>query len=75
MACGHTTIASRDALRMHFKAKGWDFYDEEWLREQMEKVVQGGYENRVSAVVAKLLSTKSMSDRGFRNQIARRRQQ
>jgi hypothetical protein len=70
LACGHTTIGSRDALRKHFKAKGWDLYDEDWLREEMEKVIQGGYENRVSAVVAKLLSTKSMNDMGLRDQIA-----
>lgn len=54
LACGHTTKSSRDELRKHFVAKGWDLYDEEWLLEQIQKVAHGGYDNRVSSVVAKL---------------------
>lgn len=56
MACGR--IASdkdRRALREHFAAKDWLLWDEEWLRTKLKKMSDAGYENQVSAVVAKLL--------------------
>ncbi len=56
LACGR--IASdkdRQGLRDHFAAKGWLLWDELWLREKLKKMSDQGYENQVSAVVAKLL--------------------
>jgi len=55
LVCGHTKKSARDELKKHFKAKGWDLYDEEWLRSKVQGMAKGGYENEVSAVVAKLL--------------------
>ena len=55
LVCGHTKKSARDELKKHFKAKGWDLYDEEWLRGKIKEMADGGYENQVSAVVAKLL--------------------
>ena len=54
LACGHTKASNRAELRKHFDAKGWDLYDEDWLRVELKKVAKSGYDNRVSAVVAKL---------------------
>lgn len=45
----------RTAIRAHFGAQGWDLWDEPWLRERLQRMAQQGYENQVSAVVAKLL--------------------
>lgn len=47
--------ADRAAIRTHFAAQGWEFWDEHWLRERLERMAKRGYENQVSAVVAKLL--------------------
>jgi len=55
LVCGHTKKSARDELKKHFDAKGWDLYDEEWLRSKLRKMAEGGYENQVSAVVAKIL--------------------
>lgn len=55
LVCGHTKKSARDELKKHFDAKGWDLYDEEWLRSKIREMAAGGYENQVSAVVAKLL--------------------
>ena len=42
-------------VRDHFAAKGWLLWDELRLREKLKKMSDQGYENQVSAVVAKLL--------------------
>ena len=41
--------------RQHFAEKGWELWDEAWLEEQLKLMSERGYENQVSAVVAKLL--------------------
>jgi hypothetical protein len=56
LACGR--IASdrdRTALHTLFAENGWELWDEPWLREHLQSMAKGGYENQVSAVVAKLL--------------------
>ena len=54
LACGHIKKGHRDNLVTQFNSKDWDLYDEEWLRKGLREVAKGGYDNRVSAVVAKL---------------------
>ncbi|HEY2415704.1 MAG TPA: hypothetical protein VGI40_25925 [Pirellulaceae bacterium] len=49
------TAKDRDALRTHFSERGWILWDEEWIAERLATVAKGGYENDVTAVVAKLL--------------------
>ncbi len=59
LACGR--IASerdRGWLRGHFKEKGWELWDEEWLAAKLQDLANGGYENNVSSVVTKLLLRK-----------------
>jgi hypothetical protein len=56
LACGRiASDTDRAALRRHFAAKGWELLDEDWLRQRLQLMSEGGYENQVSAVVAKLL--------------------
>jgi hypothetical protein len=56
LACGRiATSADRDGLHKHFAEKGWDLWDEPWLRQRLQAMSDHGYENQVSAVVAKLL--------------------
>jgi hypothetical protein len=45
----------RAAIQAHFEEQGWELWDEPWLREHLDRLAQQGYENQVSAVVAKLL--------------------
>jgi len=56
LACGKVrNEVDRAAIRAHFEAQGWEFWDEAWLRERLQRMAKQGYENQVSAVVSKLL--------------------
>jgi hypothetical protein len=56
LACGKVrNDGDRKAIRSHFDTQGWDFWDEPWLCERLQHMAKQGYENQVSAVVAKLL--------------------
>ncbi|WP_316184791.1 hypothetical protein [Bradyrhizobium sp. SZCCHNRI1003] len=56
LACGRiATEADRAGLHKHFDEKGWELWDEPWLRGRLKRMSDQGYENQVSAVVAKLL--------------------
>jgi hypothetical protein len=56
LVCGRiATDADRKGLHNHFTEKGWQLWDEKWLKEKLRLMSQRGYENQVSAVVAKLL--------------------
>jgi hypothetical protein len=60
LAAGKLRDRDRGWLREHFKNKGWELWDETWLREQLEHMSTQGYENQVSAVVAKLLLRRNL---------------
>lgn len=47
--------SDREAIRAHFAKNDWDLWDEDWLRERLKRMARQGYENQVSAVVAKLI--------------------
>jgi hypothetical protein len=56
LACGRiATTADREGLHKHFTEKDWELWDEKWLKEKLQLMSERGYENQVSAVVAKLL--------------------
>jgi hypothetical protein len=55
LASAHIVDGHRNELRQHFAEKGWELWDEAWLEEQLKLMSERGYENQVSAVVAKLL--------------------
>jgi hypothetical protein len=57
LACGKIARESeREAIKLHFVINNWELLDEHWLREKLEKLAKGNYENQVSAIVAKLLT-------------------
>jgi hypothetical protein len=45
----------RQLLRDHFDRNGWLLWDAAWLRQKLQMMSAGGYENSPVAVVAKLL--------------------
>ena len=56
LACGRiASTADREGLRKHFADRGWELWDENWLKEKLRMMSERGYENQVSAVVSKLL--------------------
>lgn len=56
LACRRiATDTDRSGLHKHFDEKGWELWDEPWLRERLKCMSTQSYENQVSAVVAKLL--------------------
>jgi len=56
LACGRiASDTDRKGLHKHFAQKGWELWDEKWLEERLRTMSGRGYENQVSAVVAKLL--------------------
>ena|SRR5215208_2318401 len=56
LACARiATDIDREGLRLHFAEQGWELWDEAWLRDRLKYMSNGGYENQVSSVVAKLL--------------------
>ncbi|MBI3881716.1 MAG: hypothetical protein HY301_16830 [Verrucomicrobia bacterium] len=42
-------------LKSLFAQKGWQLLDAEWLRTTLNRVAEGGYQDHVAAIVAKLL--------------------
>jgi hypothetical protein len=61
LACGKIDERSRAAIGRTFNEKGWDLWDENWLRERLRRMAARGYENQVSAVVSKLLLRGALS--------------
>jgi hypothetical protein len=56
LGCGRiATDGDRSGLHQHFAEKDWELWDEPWLRDRLKIMSERGYENQVSAVVAKLL--------------------
>jgi hypothetical protein len=55
LAAGKVRKPDREWLHSHFRDRGWELWDEPWLRQQLLAMSRQGYENQVSAVVAKLL--------------------
>ncbi len=48
--------ADREELSEHFGSKGWNFYSDEWIRDELVNLSNGGYENEVSIVTTKILT-------------------
>lgn len=56
LACGNIrNDTDRAAIKAHFNAQDWDLWDEDWLRSRLKVMAKRGYENQISAVVAKVL--------------------
>ncbi len=42
-------------IKKHFDKNGWELWDADWLRNELEILSQSGYDNTVVAIVSKLL--------------------
>ena len=53
----HAHVTSRNAalLRDIFEAEDWLLFGPDWIRERLERMSRGSYENNTAGVVAKLL--------------------
>ncbi len=54
--------SDRKAIRSHFANNDWELWDEPWLHERLQRMAKQGYENQVSAVVAKLLLRRNIEE-------------
>ena len=48
-------VSDRELLRKLFTRKKWQLFDDEWIREKLASVADGGYEDSVASVAAKIL--------------------
>ncbi len=56
LAAGHVALVTdRELLQQHMTKHRWRLFDEQWIREQIQKTAQASYENDVAHVVAKLI--------------------
>jgi hypothetical protein len=55
LACGKIRKGAREALVRHFKENEWELLDEKWFSKHLRAMAKSGYENQVSAIVAKLI--------------------
>jgi len=61
LACGRVaTRSDRERLHAYFRCRGWELWDEPWLRQRLQAIAKLGYEDQVSAVVAKLLLRRNV---------------
>jgi hypothetical protein len=44
-----------EPIKDHFKKNGWELWDAEWLKNELEILSNSGYDNTVVAIVSKLL--------------------
>ena len=49
----------RETLQQHFIRNGWRLFDDVWLRKRLLQISDSGYEDEVTAIVAKLLLRES----------------
>ncbi len=54
----------RARLCAHFRRKGWTLWDETWIAERLRRLADGGYQDDVASVVAKLLRSAEKKGTG-----------
>ena len=50
------TKEDREEISKYFKSKSWGFYSDEWIKHELVKLSNTGYENEVAIVTTKLLT-------------------
>lgn len=48
--------ADREELSEYFNTKGWNFYSDEWIKNELINLSNSGYENEVAIVTTKILT-------------------
>jgi len=46
----------REALEAYFKKKNWYFYSDEWIKKELIRLANTGYENEIAIVTTKILN-------------------
>ena len=54
LAAGHIRKGSKGDIQQHCRKNGWQLFDEDWFREQFDKLADADYENDIAIVAAKL---------------------
>jgi hypothetical protein len=55
LVAGKIVKSDMEWLQSHFDANGWLLYSPSWISERLHLLAQGGYDNAVAAVTAKML--------------------
>lgn len=50
----------REKIRSLFRKNRWQLFDDEWIRERLERCAGDGYQNNVAVVAAKILGRAKM---------------
>lgn len=50
------TKEDREEISEYFKSKCWRFYSDEWIKNELVKLSNSGYENEIAIVTTKLLT-------------------
>ncbi|MCH8806125.1 MAG: hypothetical protein IH986_08555 [Planctomycetes bacterium] len=50
------TDKDREEISDYFKSKGWGFYSDEWIKNELVKLSDSGYQDEVAIVATKLLT-------------------
>jgi hypothetical protein len=56
LVAGKVRKQGREDLHSYFESQNWTFYDELWLKQQLNDLAQIGYENNIAVMVAKLFA-------------------
>lgn len=49
------SVIDRGNIRSFFKKNRWKLFDDEWIRDRLERCVGDGYQNNVAVVAAKII--------------------
>ena len=49
----------REEISKYFNKKGWRFFSDEWIKEELIKLSNAGYENDVAIVTTKILTREN----------------
>jgi len=57
LAAGNVrSSACRKAIADHFLSRGWQFFDDHWIKKSLMEFATEGYENDIAIVTAKILT-------------------
>lgn len=50
------SVPDRDELSEYFRTKGWNFYSDEWIKNELINLSNSAYEDEVATVTTKILT-------------------
>jgi hypothetical protein len=61
LAAGHIARDSKESLKQHFRSKRWKLFDPDWIRDELLKLADVGYQNDVATMTVKLLNRQNVA--------------